>query len=217
MDERPSISDRRAASRDRRHQRILAAAEQLFAAQGFAKTTMDEIAGTAGVSKGLLYQHYESKEALLLAVWLRLVEAWNAASGSAGLVNGSVAESIGESLRLSFEHVCATPSLRRILAQDPGRLTPHGVDGIAGFARHYRARLEKVLAGGVRSGQLRADLDIPHTAELIWLLHHALTRELCVGPQADERGDTDAFVRSAVAFIVAGLREPGSGIAQPSR
>jgi AcrR family transcriptional regulator len=212
-----ATASRRAAGRERRHLRILAAAEQLFAEQGFAKTTVDEIAAAAGVSKGLVYQHYESKEALLLAIWLRLVEAWTAATQSAKLTGGSVADAIGEGMRLSFEHVRATPLLRRILAQDPGSILAGGPAGIAAFARTYRSGLEPVLEWGVRNGELRADLDVAHTAEVVWLLHYSLTRELCVGPRSAERTDADAFVRAAVALLVEGLREHGSRGPRPSR
>jgi AcrR family transcriptional regulator len=199
---------RRAAGQERRHQRILAAAEQLFATQGFAKTTVEEIASAAGVSKGLLYQHYESKEALLLAIWLRLVEAWTVATQQAKLAGGSVADSIGEAMRLSFEHVRGTPLLRRILAQDPGSLLPDGAAGVKAYSRVYRAHLEPVLAWGVRNGELRADLDIPHTAEFLWMVHLNLTRDLCVDAADADRADTDALVRAAVAVVAGGLRAP---------
>lgn len=209
-----NASERRAAGQERRHQRILAAAEELFATQGFAKTTVEEIAAAAGVSKGLVYRHYESKEALLEAIWLRLVDDWTVATHRVKVSGGSLADAIGEAMRLSFEHVRATPLLRRLLAQDPGSILADGAAGIAAYGRAYRSQLEPVLEWGVRNGELRADLDVPHTAELIWLLHHSLTRELCVGPRVEDRADADAFVRAAIALLVAGLR---AGAAAPAR
>src|SRR5579864_8920974 len=44
---------------------ILAAAQQLFAKRGFAATTIDDIAGRAGVAKGAVYHHFGSKEEIL--------------------------------------------------------------------------------------------------------------------------------------------------------
>ena len=49
---------------DVRRQQLLDVALRLFAARGFAATTMDEIAEAAGVTKPLLYQHFASKRAL---------------------------------------------------------------------------------------------------------------------------------------------------------
>ena len=86
---------------------------------------------------------------------------------------------------------------------------PHQREGIAAFARGYRDRLEPVLARGVETGELRDDLDVPRTAELVWLLHHALIRELFVGPERELRGDADRLLRAAVELVVAGLRAHG--------
>ena len=58
-----------AASRGRprgtARRRLLDAAEELFAAQGFAATTTREIAERAGTSRGMVFYHFPSKEALL--------------------------------------------------------------------------------------------------------------------------------------------------------
>lgn len=47
-------------------QRILEAAANLFGRDGFAAASMNEVARAAGVSKGLLHYHFESKEHLLI-------------------------------------------------------------------------------------------------------------------------------------------------------
>jgi len=205
---RAAATGERAAGRERRLARILDAAEQLFATHGFAKTSVEEIAAAARVSKGLVYDHYASKEALLAAVWERLVTAWTAEVRKTKLADGALADGIGEVVRVSLEYVHATPLLRRIIALDPGSLIPGGREGQIEFARRYRAALEPVLAHGVRRGQLRRDLDVAYTAEVIWLLHFTLTRELFVGPQHASRADAEQLLRSAVDLVVAGLRAP---------
>lgn len=50
---------------DTRKQQILNAAFSEFTKNGFALTKMDDIAKKAGVSKGLIYHHFQSKEDLL--------------------------------------------------------------------------------------------------------------------------------------------------------
>lgn len=47
---------------------IVAAAYQLFVAQGFAKTSMADIAAACGLLKGSIYHYFESKESLIEAV-----------------------------------------------------------------------------------------------------------------------------------------------------
>jgi AcrR family transcriptional regulator len=44
------------------------AATRLFAERGFAATTVDEIANAAGVTKPILYRHFESKRELCIAL-----------------------------------------------------------------------------------------------------------------------------------------------------
>lgn len=207
--ERAESTGERAAGRQRRLARILTAAEELFASHGFAKTTVEEIAAAAGVSKGLVYDHYVSKEALLGAIWERLVEDWTRAVREIKFDDSSIADSIGALVRSSLEYVRANPLLRRIIALDPGALIPGGRESQIEFGRRYREGLEPVLARGVRRGELRRDLDVPHTAEVIWLLHFTLTRELFVGPHRISRADSDELLRSAVELVVAGLRAPG--------
>lgn len=54
--------------RERTAKAISTAASALFFEQGVARTTIDEIAETAGVSVGSVYVHFGSKEALYLAL-----------------------------------------------------------------------------------------------------------------------------------------------------
>ena len=49
--------------------KLLNAALELFAARGYAATSVDAIADEAGVSAGLLYHHFDSKAAVLNAIF----------------------------------------------------------------------------------------------------------------------------------------------------
>jgi AcrR family transcriptional regulator len=52
----------------RKRQMVLDAASALFLRQGFAGTSMDEVAARAGVSKQTVYKQFASKEALFLGI-----------------------------------------------------------------------------------------------------------------------------------------------------
>lgn len=54
--------------RDERRAQLLAAAQEVFVANGYHGAAMDEIADTARVSKPVLYQHFPSKRELYLAL-----------------------------------------------------------------------------------------------------------------------------------------------------
>lgn len=54
--------------------KIRNAALELFSSKGYHNTSISEVARKAGVSKGLMYNYYESKEALLEAIVMGLTE-----------------------------------------------------------------------------------------------------------------------------------------------
>ena len=71
---------------DVREQRILDAAAALIMRQGYGKTTMSDVADEVGVSRGIVYLHFESKDKLFEALiqreilqyaqtWLERIEA----------------------------------------------------------------------------------------------------------------------------------------------
>ncbi|HEV3328239.1 MAG TPA: TetR/AcrR family transcriptional regulator [Acidimicrobiales bacterium] len=57
-------SDTRRLRSNERREQLLSVAAILFAESGYDATTMDHVALAAGVTKPLLYQHFESKHAL---------------------------------------------------------------------------------------------------------------------------------------------------------
>jgi TetR/AcrR family fatty acid metabolism transcriptional regulator len=58
-----------------RRNQILAAATQVFAARGFHRTTIRDIARAAGVADGTIYIYFANKPALLLGIMDRLNES----------------------------------------------------------------------------------------------------------------------------------------------
>ena len=61
-------------SRTERQASILRGAAQAFARNGFAGTSMDDVAAACGVTKLILYRHFETKEVLYRAVLQRVFE-----------------------------------------------------------------------------------------------------------------------------------------------
>src|SRR6202049_5271300 len=59
----------------RKRAAILEAAQQVFFANGFVGTSMDQVAATAAVSKQTVYKHFSDKEALFREVVTNVVRA----------------------------------------------------------------------------------------------------------------------------------------------
>ena len=58
----------KAQSKQRTRRALLDAAGRLYFERGFAATSLDDIAAAAGVTKGAVYAHFDSKEELLVAL-----------------------------------------------------------------------------------------------------------------------------------------------------
>lgn len=69
----PSTRPRVRLDRDRRRVTLLDAAAAAFADRGFQATSMEDIASRAGVTRLIVYRHFESKEDLYRAVLDRAV------------------------------------------------------------------------------------------------------------------------------------------------
>jgi AcrR family transcriptional regulator len=69
-----AANDKRVEDRAERQARIERAAEQVFALRGVSAATVDDIARHAGVGKGVVYVHFESKEQLYLTLAVSSLE-----------------------------------------------------------------------------------------------------------------------------------------------
>ena len=148
-------------------ERILDSAARVFAAYGFRHATFEEIAAGAGVSRTLLYRHFDGKTDLLRAVRERALRAWadSVASGAreCATARGVLEATIRETLRFAG----ARADFRAFLAGDT-RLALLGEDAGGGLSRQlWRESTSALLARGVSAGEFPADLDIPATADVL--------------------------------------------------
>lgn len=62
---------------EKRRGQIVVAATRLFSAKGFFRTTIKDIAASAGISQGLIYQYVTDKEDVLLLVLLDVLDGYS--------------------------------------------------------------------------------------------------------------------------------------------
>ncbi len=94
--------------------RILDAAEQRFAAAGYRATSLAEIADDLGIRAPSLYKHFESKQALYMAVMQRLLDPYFAMLGEL-LAPPADAAAARTNLRTVARHYARTPNLARLI------------------------------------------------------------------------------------------------------
>ena len=111
--------------RTQRRDQILAAATKAFARTGFAATGLDDIAAEAGVTRVILYRHFDSKTALYQAVLDRFCAILSAHVASPvggftdasidGLLRAATVEPSG--FRLLFQHAAREPEFKAMAEQ----------------------------------------------------------------------------------------------------
>jgi len=112
--EQPARRMRRAERRDQ----ILAAATRAFARTGFAATGLDDVAAEAGISRVILYRHFESKTDLYRAVLDHALTRLVATVGEDDFTPASVDALLGaaaadpDGFRLLFHHAAREPEFR---------------------------------------------------------------------------------------------------------
>lgn len=118
---------RRLMQRDERQAQILRAAAVAFARTGFAGTSMDDVAAEAGITRLIVYRHFDSKEdlyrAVLTQVTDRLSEEWwkgadqSDRRGFVFTVLLTAAREHPDAFRLLYEHAAREPKFAEFAQQ----------------------------------------------------------------------------------------------------
>jgi AcrR family transcriptional regulator len=172
---------------------ILAAAGELMLEGGMAATTMEAIAGRAGVSKATIYKWWPSRGAVALDGFLNQVQ---------DTVNVPDGVSIAEAMRIQlralvaiFRDTSAGPLMRALVAQAVAE--PDIADALREhWLEPRRAVTVSALRAAIGSGELRADTDVAAAADqLFGPIYHRLF--FGHDPLDDGLGDTlvDQLIR----------------------
>lgn len=101
----------RTMSREQRRTQLIEATINTLATRGYSRTTLTEVARTAGLSHGLVLFHFETKEKLLAETLSYLAEEyrqnWTGALARAG---ASPAEQLNAMVEADFTPAICTPS-----------------------------------------------------------------------------------------------------------
>jgi AcrR family transcriptional regulator len=179
--------------------RILAAALEQFEELGIRRTTMDDIARRARVSRVTIYRRFQRKEALVEAVILAEAQRFFAELEAAVAGLDSVEDRIVE----AFVHTLAAAReqrlLNRLLRTEPEAVLPHlTTDG-----GRVVAAGSAFLAEQMRLSGTRAD-DVEQAAELVarLVLSYLLT------PGLERPSEARRFARRYIAPLMTGAAVP---------
>ncbi len=190
----------RARSQAETRQRLLDAAREVLATEGYAGASIDRIAATAGYTKGAFYANFPSKEALFIELFeqhkQREQEAFRAFLASDGDVL-SVLDAIGQDLkgaRANADWPRLGVELRRQAEHSTTLATQ--VDAL-------QAAQRAALADVVAALFAKAGRELPETADALANLFIGVAHGLALmRPTASPRTPTPDAVESRMLMLV---------------
>lgn len=135
--------------------RILAAAEEHFAAQGMAGARTEEIATAAHANKAMLYYYFGDKQRLHRAVMENLLrQLRNAAFAPAAAKSSSRDRLIGW-VNGYFDFLATHPNYPRLVQREVMDTAPKFEWIVREYFRPFHKRLRSLIEEGVASGEFR--------------------------------------------------------------
>lgn len=201
--------------------KLIDAALEVFALNGFERATVEEISVAAGYSKGAYYFHFATKE----EIFLELLGVWTAEQSrrlKAFEAQPVPAAALLETLESFLSYADRDGRWPRLLvefwaqAQRSDKIRGSLQDAYASWRRD----LSRVFREEVEAGVLSSSLDVEAAALMMLAVHDGLAVEHCLG---DGRG-RGASLRKVLGMLLASLVEsaeasvgPASRTAGPSR
>jgi TetR/AcrR family acrAB operon transcriptional repressor len=168
---------------------ILDAAERVFRAQGVSATTLQQIAAAAGVTRGAVYHHFNSKHEIVDAMLERVIVPIEADS-QAHLGTPAAAQPMAriEAHVLSlFGYIAATPQAQRVFDICTTRIE-YGAEHEPlrqrqlESRRDYQQKLAGTLAAAQQSGELPKKAPADELAVGLFALIDGLIRAWILAP-----------------------------------
>ena len=161
---------------------LLDAAERLFSEKGVSRTSLADIAGAAGVTRGAIYWHFKNKAEVFVAMHARLREPVDAMFQKLIVAGGGdPIRRVRDYYAYVLEETTRSERRRRLLdilthkAEYVEELKP-AIDDIHGVHKQVSDAIAQIFIEAKAAGVLRADVDPELAAEALrFAVHGALS------------------------------------------
>jgi TetR/AcrR family transcriptional regulator, fatty acid metabolism regulator protein len=189
------LTDRSVVQLEKRRQ-ILDAAVRVFARKGFHTSRVGDIAEDAGVSHGLVYHYFASKDELLETVFR---ETWNEVLTAIAAVEASgepAREQLRQVARILLRGWQNAPDRTTVIMREIAR-SPELQRLIADLTKPREA-VERIIRAGQKRGELRHDVD----ARLASTMFYGAIDEILTGWVLGQLPDGEEDVARAEQTVV---------------
>jgi AcrR family transcriptional regulator len=203
-------------------ERLIDAAERCIDRFGLAKTTLEDVAAEAQVSRATIYRYFGNRDELVLEVLLRELER-SFDTGLTDFVQAAhepeqLAEAIVDASSYLLETIRHNPKLQLLLRRDGASVAATVAGASAAFFDAIADDLRPYLQAAQAAGLLRADLDLAEASE--WILRAILSLLTVEGPVTRTPDDERRFLATFLvpALVPAGVPTgvpAGAGVREP--
>lgn len=192
--------------------RLVDAAEACIDRLGLAKTTLEDVAAEANVSRATIYRYFGGRDELVLGVLLRELER-TPDPYEDDLAGVTTVDELAELVVASSAHLLArvrtNPKLRLLLTTEGAGVSATIQGASVALFRGYADELRPLLVNLAERGLVRSDVEPDEIAE--WILRVILSLLTVEGPGPRTEDEERRLLR---AFLVPALL-PGGGPPAP--
>lgn len=181
-------------------ERLVDAAEECFSKFGVIKTTVEDVASVAQVSRATVYRYFAGRDDLILAVLMREVGRFIADLQALVVEQSDLATAIVEGVIYTVRAVQGDPNLALLFTGEAAGMTINVAGTSEALFRANAQFLHPILGQASESGQLREDVSLDDAAE--WILRVILSVLSVTGPTSR---DDDSLRRLLDQFLVPAL------------
>lgn len=183
-------------TRDETRRKVLDAAFAVFGERGIAATSLEQVAATAGLTKGAVYSNFGSKDDLVLALMEeqisdRIVDRLSRVDQA--VRPAEVAERIGS---VMVQEICSNGGWHRLLAEYAA-IARHD-DRVRGELQSRRRQVRALLTQLLDRLAISFDADLPMPAQDLAVVVLALSNGLALEADIEPDGVKDSLFAQAL-------------------
>lgn len=192
--------------RDSTRNRILDAAVSVFSAKGYHQASMDEIAQQAGVAKGTLYYHFDSKEKLFAELFEEGLELLDGKVRQTTKTGGDIKTRLQQWLSCHLQIYCQYRGLARIILLESrcGQADRLG-ELVSDVRKAYCQALAKEVQQASDAGLVREELTPEEIASFLLDVADALTLRYLTAPQPARPEELERQAQKATMIVLKGI------------
>jgi AcrR family transcriptional regulator len=185
-----------------RIEQIVAAGRRCFSHYGVQKTSMDDIAREAGLTRASVYRYFPTKNALVKEVTQGQTKRFlDEVTRRTARIEGLSAQ-IEEIARMTIEFMREEPINVAMARSDPDAIARVLTTNSSPLMADSMETIVPLIEAAVARGEVRPDLDVLRAAEWITRIVYSLVLTPAVTFDGDDPAMQQAFIRE---FLVPGL------------